>query len=270
MRDFGISLAEIDASTYNPEFWYSPWLMCNNKVTLLTGAPGSGKSFVLGTLALCMAAGLPFLGQPFAYHRPLRVAYLDLEMMPELSSYYFKLMLGGLDIEIGHGIEDRFALWCDGMDGYPPGFHLGQNVRADDTDWGGNLGDILRRTKPDVAIIEPLVNLCGPLVNDYDNRMVNSVLRRLKEYPGVRWIVGHHEGKYNVGADGKQKTAQQKIRGGTGIAAAVDRHMTLSIGKDESRTIDFGKARGQFGLPESFSFQAVVDIAAGKARLERC
>jgi len=270
VKDFGISLQEIGESSYDPVYYYAPWFMENNKVTLLTGAPGSGKSFVLGTLALCMAGGLPFLGQPFTYHRPLRVAYLDLEMMPELAMYYFRLMMGGLEIEPTDSIEDRLAVWCDGTSGYPPGLHLGQSIRGDDENWGSHLGSILSLTRPDVAIIEPLVNLCGPMVNDYDNRMVNSVLRRLKSYPDVRWIVGHHEGKYNVTSGGEKKSAQQRIRGGTGIAAAVDRHMTLSVGRDSSRTIEFGKARGQFGLPKSFSFRAEVNIAAGKARLERC
>ena len=269
---FGLDLKQLYHDDFSMEWLYEPWFDQRSKLTLITGPAGSGKSFFSMALAVALATGKPFLGTGPGFEGRRRVLVMDLEMGASLLGLYTLMSLRGAEVTEVEVPVDTLTVWSDGMDGIPHGFHLGPRGHDEPAVWSDVLVEMLDRTKPDIVFIDPLVFLLGPRLADFDNAGTSAVLKGLRRYPHVQWVISHHESKTRETASGKKMTVINRSRGGTAIPAAVDRQISVSVGKDESRLIEFAKARGYFGslADLSFSFRAAVDIAAGKARLERC
>jgi hypothetical protein len=156
-----ISLQELLDQQDEPHDWLVPGLLERMDRLMLTGFEGTGKSYLLAQMALCVAAGLhPFTGRvvkPAGY----RVLVLDCEnSKPQIRRRYRQTaaIVNRLREENGLGPID----WSQ---------HMRLNIRPDGIDLGdkreiARVESAIAATQPDLVVGGPLYKMHRANLND--------------------------------------------------------------------------------------------------------
>ena len=116
-----------------------------------------------------MAGGLDFMGRPFTGEKP-RFLYIDLDMgEATLKKHLLNVSRSmGLERDDIESLEHSVAIVCDGWEGIPRGYELGQPGGLD------ILKTAIDSANPDICIVESWSDLCGVKVDMDSNNAVNS------------------------------------------------------------------------------------------------
>lgn len=246
----GVDLKRVHGIIEPPSFFYADWFCTLDRLTIISAPPGVGKTYFCLAMALAMSRGAPFLGEPYNFARPLKVAYIDVEMGGMVMLHRLKSLVRGLDL--GDRFPDgNLKLYCLG-DGLPEQFDF---ASPEGQYWVSGMID---EVEPDVVIADPLINLLGKRVSEKDNKEMNEFfISSVKSHTGVNWFVCHHENKGGeFDAAGKRRNVSQRIRGATSIEGNADRVFSIIPRSSTARLVEFGKSR-HWIRPGEFNFEFI-------------
>jgi RecA-family ATPase len=230
-----------------PKFYYEDWFCTLDKLTIVSAPPGVGKTYFCLELAMAMSRGDPFLGKKFKGEKPLKIAYIDMEMGSAVMLHRLKSLVRGKGLGPKDFPDGNFNLYCEG-DGLPDGFQFASH---EGQQW---LESMLEEVKPDIVIADPLINLIGR-VEEKDNRAMNEFFLGYVKRHGCHWIICHHEskgGEFNH--QGKRRAVSQRMRGATSIEGNADRVFSIIARTKNARLVEFGKSR-HWTQPEDTHFE---------------
>ena len=180
-----------------------PNFLAAGAVVCLAGDPGIGKSFLSYHVAMCLAAGIPFLGTPLA---PQPVVIFDEENSPQDSTAYLYRNWVGL--------------------GRPDIAMLAQNLRIEQFSLGGTAGQvydmmsvIVAAHRPALIVIDTATPVCR--INDENsNGEASQAIRGLRHVrtaagPQTSMLILKH-------ARIDKDTGQRSIRGAKAWAGESD------------------------------------------------
>jgi RecA-family ATPase len=249
MKAKGIPLESIYDAPRELDWYYEGRLQREDRLLLITGDGGVGKTIFVANLMLSMAAGRPFMGREFL-GRPPRFLYIDLDMGEQgLKTHLMNVSLSmGMSRADIAAIEDRVALYCEGTSPLPHGFDIGYERVG-----GGVLRSILAETNPDIIVVESWSDLCGTTVDMDSNNAVNAAMRDLRSYgeDSYAWWIIHHEGKSKYDAIKSKKLVQHRGIGAQAMGKAVHRNFSLRRVQDDGvpaggmmrNRVEWGKVR---------------------------
>ena len=264
MKGYGISLPSVYDSSPEPDWFYQGWIPREDRLMVITGDSGVGKTIFVTNLMLAMACGETFMARPFLGDPP-RFLYIDLDMGEvELRMHLLNVAISmGLRREDLATLDDRVGVLCDGMDNLPQGYDIGTRDKR------GNgyliLRDVISRCKPDIVVVESWSDLCGTEVDMDSNNSVNTALRRLRQVnQGVSWWIIHHEGKSRHDAAKMRKSVQHRGIGAQALTKSAHRNFSISYAREHAgvttNVVEWGKVR--LGTkPRSFEYSFGTNAA---------
>ena len=227
-----------DAATLQPPRWYVEDLIKEDTITIIHAAPKSGKSYVMGHLALSLASGAAeWLGMKTNFPKDARVAWLDADM-----GHYGALHR--LD-QIANGIEDGYdpALF-DRLFIFTPETYKQFGIGKFDLFTGTSIDELIlfvEQNNVKLLFIDTLAQVRGAS-NENDAGDMTRVFNRLKEIRDTTGcsIVGVHHSKKDQIGDGKATA-----RGSSVIYAEPDTILHLVKDKDDNNylTLEVESAR---------------------------
>jgi len=244
-----------------PTDWVVDGLIAREACTLLGANMKAGKSWLTMDLAVCLAAGLPFLDFEISK------AGITLLYSPEGTKKGLVRRLHG--VCAGHNIDPRA---------------IGDSIRA----WTGRLQLLEKSTveqlkividsvEPDLLVIDPLITaMAGIDENNAGSTQTGlNVIRHLSEHrPEMGIIVAHHYGKTDKGE--ARSTPWHKLRGSSGLGAWGDCLITLEAvespdSPDPTTAIEVRHRDDVDPEPIAFT-RKITEIAPGKlvVKLQPC
>lgn len=183
--------------------WVIPDFLAAGSVVCLAGDPGIGKSFLSYHIAMCLAAGVPFLGTPLAPHP---VVIFDEENSPQDSTAYLYRNWVGLD-------RPNVAM-------------LAQNLRIEQFSLGGTssqvydgMSVIVAAHKPALIVIDTATPVCR-IQDENSNGEASQAIRGLRN---VRTTAGPQSSMLILKhARIDKDTGQRSIRGAKAWAGESD------------------------------------------------
>lgn len=156
-------------------------MFTERSVNLLAGDSGIGKTPLLVTIALCIAGGIPFLGNKIP--KPRRVLYCDAES----SRPAFVKIVETISKHLGFkSVPVNFHVWSPNWDSSQKGIDyagaLWRNV-----EWNG--------FKPEVIFVDPLRVFFPEADLKRDVTMKNLAKMRRVNDGGCTWCICHHTRK---------------------------------------------------------------------------
>jgi hypothetical protein len=156
-------------------------LLVERSVNLLAGDSGIGKTPLCVTIALCIAAGIPFLGMKVP--RPRRVLYCD----SESSRHAFHSLVLTLSKYLRlKEVPPNFHVWSPNWDASQSGIDY-SSALFDKCQWNG--------FQPEVVFIDPLRVFFPEADLKRDVTMTN--LKKMRRTAGglITWVIVHHTRK---------------------------------------------------------------------------
>ena len=214
-----ITLAGLLAKPTKALKWLIENLIPVGSLNVLSGDPGSFKTWIILHIVLCISRGEPLFGQ-FATQKG-RVLLVDEENREDLLKERFTLL--------GAKPEDTAMI------------SLMSNFKVDSPTDMQMLKEVVVREKINLVIFDSLVRMHTKEENDA--RQMASVFEPFKELmrEDVAVLFTHHHRKQTMGM---KYSVSQGLRGSSDILAAVDSH--LGVEYDSSRkmlTLTQGKSR---------------------------
>ena len=247
MQDYGISLPSVYDDSPEPDWFYQGWIPREDRLMIITGDAGVGKTIFITRLMLAMAFGESFMARPFLGDSP-RFLYIDLDM----GEVGLRQHLLNVAISMGKKREDlaeidnSLAVLCDGMGNLPGGYDLGSR----DGKRGSYLilRDIISECHPDIVIVESWSDLCGTTVDMDSNNSVNAALRKLRQTnQSVSWWIIHHEGKSKFDSAKQRKSVQHRGIGAQALSKSAHRNFSISYARSRdgitTNVVEWGKVR---------------------------
>lgn len=142
-----LSLADLLEKAFPPEnHLVGSGLLDYNSILIIGGPPKTYKSFLLNTIVLQLAAGLPLLGAAaFTVQRPCRVLLLEQEVGEMDLQERLRPTLQTLpEMEQTVAAANIFIHSCD------------HSMRLDSKDGVNNISKLIVETRPDVVCFDPL------------------------------------------------------------------------------------------------------------------
>jgi RecA-family ATPase len=216
-------------------------LLYQDKIIVIAGEPGAGKSFFTQTLSMCVAADLPFLGKETM--RGGSVLYFDEENSQADLRQYLRWAWRGLGCPSVEQLQDRLHIEHFRI--------IGQGSKRYEYMMG-----IASRVKPCLIVIDTATPICA-IVKEDDNAEASRAVQRLrliKEAAGsnATMVIIKHALLTHA------KNAKQTIRGAKDWLGSTDGTLFLKAAVGRPRTdglqnnqVTSGKVRA-FGLRESF------------------
>jgi archaellum biogenesis ATPase FlaH len=231
IRDFD-DIPQISSIRRKEIEWLIPALLPEGALVLLTGAPGSFKSFISLALGTALSEESEFLGRKT---RLTKVLYLDRDNPLQVVASRQSI----LNFHDG----DHLRIWGNWVHDHPP--MIGDP----------RLLEIARRHKP-VIIVDALLRFHASEENSATEMAgVMASLRQLAVV-GATVIVIHHAAK----------AEQSKYRGSTDIVASVDIAFWLSVSREtEPSTITIECFKNRFA--EEFTLTIQPDFTHGQFRV---
>lgn len=228
-----------------PVAWAIEGLFPKEGITILSGAPGVGKSWLLADLAIDLATGASWLGE-FST-RPSRVLYLELESPQANTRSRLQKLIGAKELETN-------ALPA----------HIVRNVELRLNRPSGKevLRGLIERVEPNVIIIDSFIRVHEADENSAtEMAKVSRALLELSHRYSVLFILSDHERK-----PGPHPSAPQNmLRGSTEKAAMVDSLLSIRP-KGNEIVIHHSKSRHAVRV-DSFRVQ-IQDTPQGNVKLE--
>lgn len=215
-----VRMGELMAKPFPPEPWLVEGRMPEHGITVLSGAPNQGKTWVLLSLATSFLTGLPLFGR-LPVKQCKAVLLLDEENGERLIQNRLQL-LGYQDADLAF----YMTFFSD--------------FRADRPDMVDELLALCKELDVDVILVDSLVRVTSGNENDAgDMAKVSRGFRRLCAN-GISVVVTHHHRK-SQGAEPSSNMGLE-LRGSSEITAGIDSHIALT---KEGNTLTFrqGKLR---------------------------
>ena len=215
-----------DAAALQPPRWYVKDLIAEETITIIHAEPKSGKSYVMGHLALSLASGASdWLGMKIDFPEGGRVAWLDADM-----GHYHALRR--LD-QIANGIEDGYdpALF-DRFFIFTPETYKQFGIGKFDLFAGTSIDELIlfiEQNNVKLLFIDTLAQVRGAS-NENDAGDMTQVFNRLKEIrdkTGCSVVGVHHSKKDQIG------NGKPTARGSSAIYAEPDTVLRLVKDKDD-------------------------------------
>ena len=201
-----VSHAELMTTKHAPTTWAVDKLIAPG-LTLLAAPPKAGKSYFVLQMALCVGAGLPFLGRPT---RKQKVVYFNLEEWEEM------LQPRVIDICNGNHIRDPDVDYIFELDKVDDQTFLDEAQREIDAGAGLIIIDILARVRDELKEDAK----ANAYARDYNalKHIADFILQR---NPRVCVVMVHHTNK------GNHDDWQNKISGSQGLAGATHTNIVM-------------------------------------------
>lgn len=169
---------------------------------MMTGPPGSSKSWASRQLALAAGAGQAEIFKRYGMERPLRCLVIDEDNGPDEEWRREEALLGhlGLTRESVEGTVWRVSL---------------EGVQLDDARWQSWLRGQILLLGLDLVVLDPISEMHGgkELREDPGFRSMLGFLKRLKvEFPRLATLLVHHTRKADTKATGAPKSLDE-VRG---------------------------------------------------------
>ena len=238
MLDLGIPFTRIyDPDRRRGRWVYRDVLHENDRLLVVTGDAGVGKTLWTVNLLLALATGSPFMGVEPEPESTLPVClYVDLDMGEDLVMDRFEQVGRGMGLT-ADTLEPRLAVVADT-------WSLGSIFE----DGWQKLGELLYKSQARWAVLESFLDLCGATLDPNNNSQVNHIVQRLlTKWPGINWIVVHHEGKSKWTPGGDVKAVQHRGIGAQALMKNATRNVSISrvngVAGEEVRVVEHGKVR---------------------------
>lgn len=207
-----IPVRDILKINFGTDSWLVEELIHTGTLTVISGQPGSFKTWVCMHLALCVAEHKPFLGR-FDTSSKRKVLILD----KENHAKHLQTRLKALGVP-----EDTF-IW----------YNFDEELRLDDKEDMNSLLRTIEDEKIGVVILDSLIRFHRS--DENDSRQMSSVLSSLKKIAnmGVNVIFTHHHRKESA----HETPSSSSLRGSSDIFAAVDCHIALVHQKKDNLLI---------------------------------
>lgn len=224
------ALALADITKPEPRAAVVPGLFYRSTVSIPFGAPGSLKSFVLADLAVCVAAGIPWLyPDPSAPEAAALCEYPTTQgpvVWVDFDNGDYTTRERFYALKSAYGLHRRaIPLFIYTMP--TPWLDLSNETHAADfSDWLCSLPE-----KPVFTVIDNLSYISGGLsTNDDGMKNVMAALKHAAETVETHIEAIHHESK----GSGIKKRAGERIRGSSAIEAGVDLALLFEREEGES------------------------------------
>jgi len=218
-----VPLSELLATEYKNTEWLVDKLIPHEAVTIISGAPGSFKTFITLDIALKIAGGGKLFDEFQTRQSPVLI--IDEENHPRILKNRTKLLLKDAELPIFIASKKDFLL-------------SKQTVEK--------IIEYAKNKNIELVIFDSLI-----CIHDSDENVASEmrgVMKHLKEIAskGIAVIVIHHHGKKK----NERTSASQDIRGSSDILAQVDCHLAIDRrGKEESVVIQQNKLREAQEIP---------------------
>lgn len=256
----------------SPRTWLIEELWSAAAVGMVCGAPKSGKTWIGLDMAVSVASGTPCLGRYRVLEPGQAIIYLAEDSLPALRDRIASigrsrgLALGAMDLQV----------------------ITAPRLRLDDREDRARLLETMRRYKPRLLLLDPLIRLHG--LNENDSREMSellSFLRTIQRQFDVAVVLVHHARK------GGSQVGGQALRGSGDFWAFGDSNLYLRRTDDKLvlsiehrsapapepvtlRLVDDDEDRVHLetqGTPpardERYLDRMVLDLLAGEAPLSR-
>jgi len=207
-----------DAFTERPPIrWLVSGVLPVEALAIVYGAPGALKSMLLADLAVCVAAGKPWLvslpgsdAQAFTVSEPAPVLWLDVDNGARRTADRFEALARA------HGVHPSAPLHYVSMP-TPP-------FVAGDAESVRNMAARILANGYKLVIIDNLSAIKGNADENSDGMaLVMAALRQLTEATGAAIVVIHHQRKGQARANDGQGTRDgESLRGHSSIEASID------------------------------------------------
>lgn len=212
---------DLDATVPGP-LWLVPNILERESLTVLAGPPAQGKSWVAMSLALALARGTAFLGQPVDYRH--RVMYLDHENGDREIRRRFQALGWSTDSP-----GKRLRVFTD------------RPKITDDAELRHILGEI-DAFGPDLVVIDTFAS--AAILDENSVREVEDFFARVwrpLRRRGIALLVLHHTRKGQAGL--RRDRALDRLRGSSHLAGRVDNAWLIDVDGDDRQRLSFVKSR---------------------------
>lgn len=220
-----VSVNDIMQMVFPDNAWLIEKLIPLNGITIVSGAPGSYKTWLIWQMAINIAEGSRFLEQ-FECEQS---AILIIDEENQLSLVKKRLELLGASTEL------------------PIHFLNQQDFLATNSESVTEIIRICEKNSINTIFIDSLVRISN--ADENDAKQMSQVFRAIKHFcqAGKSVVMTHHERK-----EGTNKgSAQARLRGSSDISAAIDCHLSVRKGKENKKiiTIEQPKLRMDEEMP---------------------
>lgn len=212
-----VNAAEFMAATATQESdidWLVEGVIQRGANGVMVGLPKAAKSFSAVSLAISIAAGIPWLG--FKIARPANVAIVSREDNPSLTAWRMRRLAAGRDL---NPEEIAPALWINSRRQSKQFFLENPTLVA-------RMVAALHKAKPELLILDVFNRLHTSDENDAAQMSrVLQVLTDIQGELGTAICLVHHFNK----ADANDRTLIQRVRGSSAISGWVEWLIGFSI-----------------------------------------
>lgn len=202
----------------------------------ISGAPKSYKSWMALDMAISVATGTPWMGQPqFAVNKEAPVLYLqeedDIRLVMERLSliteskapdryWEGQMEYTGVDTD-GDPLLSDLVTWAPPVSPIPMALHVQTGFIASDPSWQSWLDDIVEEGKFALVLIDTLGTVAGEVDTDKSGELMTKILRPLRQiarkHDTAICVVHHNKKAANQGG-----RAGQDMLGSTALHAWVE------------------------------------------------
>lgn len=239
-----------------PRPWIAKGYIMRGSVAVVSGPGSAGKSSLMVAWATCMALGSAF--HRFRVLGPLRVGTYNVEDDADEQKRRFSAMAQQFGIPVSTIMQNLTIL---GPTGIGTLIQMDPNKRVMvNTETMKRLVEWIERTKPDVLILDPFVELHGEEENDNTAiRAVMATFRTLAKEHDLGIVLLHHTRK-GAASPGDPDS----MRGASSIVGAARVALTLNVMTDEeaeASNIQAKRRRDFFRLDGAKSNYAPIEEA---------
>lgn len=228
---------EFESREFHDPEWAVENLIPADGITILSGQPGSFKTWMILDLAISVAQGRPFAGKFEASQSPVLI--IDEENQPRLIQARLR--------KLGVGKDDQIHILSR------------KEFRIQKEDEVSRVIAQCKEMGVKLVIIDSLVRIHGS--DENSSTEMSKVFREISRFTkeGITVLLTHHEGKEQQ----VRRSGGGRLRGSSDILAAVDAHISVRRGSREQNmvTLEQTKMRNTTEIePFNLMFESAEDV----------